>query len=128
MDNRKLPVPSTSTNSPLAPDLAGEALDLELRLKQEETFARSGGEKGLRGSGAGTIGVPLEGTRRVWGLQGAQVQSPGQGPKILMPQSKIKNKRLPIYITGYFCCNCPEFLGSPFLILFPTSAALLSNS
>ena len=26
---------------------------------------RSGGEKGLRGSGAGTLGVPLEGTRRV---------------------------------------------------------------
>ena len=30
----------------------------------------SGGEKGLRGSGAGTIGVPLEGTRRVGGLLG----------------------------------------------------------
>ena len=27
--------------------------------------SRSGGEKGLRGSGAGTLGVPLEGTRRV---------------------------------------------------------------
>ena len=61
-------------------------------------------------------------------LQGAQVQSPGQGPKNLMPQLKIKNKRLPIYITGYFCCNCPEFLGSPFSILFPISAALASNS
>ena len=27
--------------------------------------SRSGGEKGLRGSGAGTLGVPLGGTRRV---------------------------------------------------------------
>ena len=26
-------------------------------------LSRSGGEKGLRGSGAGTLGVPLEGTR-----------------------------------------------------------------
>ena len=31
---------------------------------------RSGGEKGLRGSGAGTLGVPLGGTRRVGGLLG----------------------------------------------------------
>ena len=30
-----------------------------------EILSRSGGEKGLRGSGAGTLGVPLEGTRRV---------------------------------------------------------------
>ena len=31
-------------------------------------LSRSGGEKGLRGSGAGTLGVPLGGTRRVGGL------------------------------------------------------------
>ena len=31
-------------------------------------IGRSGGEKGLRGSGAGTLGVPLGGTRRVGGL------------------------------------------------------------
>ena len=31
-------------------------------------MARSGGEKGLKESGAGTLGVPLEGTRRVGGL------------------------------------------------------------
>ena len=30
-------------------------------------LSRSGGEKGLRGSGAGTLGVPLGGTRRVGG-------------------------------------------------------------
>ena len=30
----------------------------------------AGGEKGLRGSGAGTLGVPLGGTRRVGGLLG----------------------------------------------------------
>ena len=33
-------------------------------------MSRSGGEKGLRGSGAGTLGVPLEGTRHVGGLLG----------------------------------------------------------
>ena len=33
-------------------------------------LSRSGGEKGLRGSGAGTLGVPLEETRRVGGLLG----------------------------------------------------------
>ena len=33
-------------------------------------LSRSGGEKGLRGSGAGTLGVPLGGTRRVGGLLG----------------------------------------------------------
>ena len=32
--------------------------------------ARSGGEKGLRGRGAGTLGVPLGGPRRVGGLLG----------------------------------------------------------
>ena len=37
------------------PDHAGESTLL----------SRSGGEKGLRGSGAGTLGVALEGTRRV---------------------------------------------------------------
>ena len=40
------------------PDHAGES----------PLLSRSGGEKGLRGSGAGTLGVPLEGTRRVGGL------------------------------------------------------------
>ena len=30
-----------------------------------KSLQSSGGEKGLRGSGAGTLGVPLEGTRRV---------------------------------------------------------------
>ena len=33
-------------------------------------LSRSGGEKGLRGSGAGTLVVPLGGTRRVGGLLG----------------------------------------------------------
>ena len=30
---------------------------------RNRVLSRSGGEKGLRGSGAGTLGVPLEGTR-----------------------------------------------------------------
>ena len=40
---------------------------------QEETRPpnTSGGEKGLRGSGAGTLGVPLEGSRRVGELLGS---------------------------------------------------------
>ena len=42
------------------PDHAGES----------PLLSRSGGEKGLRGSGAGTLGFPLEGTRRVGGLLG----------------------------------------------------------
>ena len=37
-----------------------DAYSLEGKLRP-----RSGGEKGLRGSGAGTLGVPLGGTRRV---------------------------------------------------------------
>ena len=36
----------------------------------EGKIARSGGEKGLRGSGAGTLGVPLGGTRCIGGLLG----------------------------------------------------------
>ena len=46
------------------PDHAGESTLL----------SPSGGEKGLRGSGAGTLGVPLGGTRRVGGLLGAMSQ------------------------------------------------------
>ena len=42
------------------PDHAGES----------PLLSRSGGEKGLRGSGAGALGVPLGGTRRVGGLLG----------------------------------------------------------
>ena len=37
---------------------------------QSPLLSRSGGEKGLRGSGAGTLGVPLQGTRRVGGHLG----------------------------------------------------------
>ena len=33
-------------------------------LASRGVLSRSGGEKGLRGSGAGTLGVPLGGTRR----------------------------------------------------------------
>ena len=42
------------------PDHAGES----------PLLSRSGGEKGLRGSGAGTLGVPLRGPRRVEGHLG----------------------------------------------------------
>ena len=53
-----------SRGSPLQLGLPDHAGDSPL-------LSRSGGEKGLRGSGAGTLGVPLGGTRRVdvvWGL------------------------------------------------------------
>ena len=45
--------------------------DKELCLREALAvfLSRSGGEKGLRGSGAGTLGVPLGGTRRVGGRQ-----------------------------------------------------------
>ena len=36
-------------------------------------------EKGLKGSGAGTLGVPLGGTRRVGGLLGYDQNGPGRG-------------------------------------------------
>ena len=42
-------------------------------LRSEELLSRSGGEKGLRGSGAGTLGVPLGGTRRVQGILQARI-------------------------------------------------------
>ena len=44
------------------------------RAESQGDHTRSGGEKGLRGSGAGTLGVPLEGTRRVGGLLGVAGQ------------------------------------------------------
>ena len=52
------------------PGLPGTPQDEAGLPRKFETspVARSGGEKGLRGSGAGTLGVPLEGTRRVGGL------------------------------------------------------------
>ena len=43
---------------------------LHLHGQEHSILSRSGGEKGLRGSGAGTLGVPLGGTRRVGGLLG----------------------------------------------------------
>ena len=44
--------------------------ELSESIAFELFMPRSGGEKGLRGSGAGTLGVPLRGTRRVGGLLG----------------------------------------------------------
>ena len=53
------------------PDHAGESTLL----------SRSGGEKGLRGSGDRTLGVPLGGTRRVGGLLGpAPIRFSRSGP------------------------------------------------
>ena len=48
--------------------------DLPDHAGESPLLSRSGGEKGLRGSGAGTLGVPLGGTRRV----GAPVFLPGE--------------------------------------------------
>ena len=47
----------------------------EQKARQRGLKVRSGGERGLRGSGAGTLGVPLGGTRRVGGLLGKTILS-----------------------------------------------------
>ena len=63
---------------PLAPlHLAAQPPRPQTHLKPCRSLfrARSGGEKGLRGSGAGTLGVPLEGTRRC----GQEVRPPHKG-------------------------------------------------
>ena len=61
------------------PDHAGES----------PLLSRSVGEKGLRGSGAGTLGVPLEGTRRVgkfWrSHEGCQVPFRNSGRNVRLP-------------------------------------------
>ena len=49
-----------------------EELTLPDHAGESPLLSRSGGEKGLRGSGAGTLGVPLEGTWRVEGLLGVE--------------------------------------------------------
>ena len=56
---RALSPPPQPSHTPVRPASKGKAR-AELR-----PVSRSGGEKGLRGSGAGTLGVPLEGSRRV---------------------------------------------------------------
>ena len=43
---------------------------LQDKTGESTLLSRSGGEKGLRGSGAGTLGVALAGPRRVGGLLG----------------------------------------------------------
>ena len=48
------------------------SMDMSLSRLQELVMDR-GGEKGLRGSGAGTLGVPVEGTRRVGATTEARV-------------------------------------------------------
>ena len=52
------------------PRLSEAPWDLPDHAGESPLLSRSGGEKGLRGSGAGTLGVPLGGTRRVGGLLG----------------------------------------------------------
>ena len=62
-------------------------------------LSRSGGEKGLRGSGSGTLGVPLGGTRLVWGLLGLRFdQASGQS-------SWAISRSL------YFCIFCDAVIG-----------------
>ena len=51
---------------------------------QSMVLSRSGGEKGLRGSGAGTLGVPLGGTRRVGGLLGVAGRLSAEASQLLL--------------------------------------------
>ena len=64
------------------PDHAGESTLL----------SRSGGEKGLRGSSAGTLGVPLRGTRRVGGLLGVAGRLSGTVSPFRAEQGMLKLK------------------------------------
>ena len=73
------------------PDHAGES----------PLLSRSGGEKGLRGSGARTLGVPFGGTRRVGGLLGVAGRLSGtvspfraeQGTSLETPSHKEEIER-----------------------------------
>ena len=58
-----------------------DSMDMGLGAGESPLLSRSGGEKGLRGSGAGTLGVPLGGTRLrdTVELGGASQDSPGFG-------------------------------------------------
>ena len=53
-------------------------------------LSRSGGEKGLRGSGAGTLGVPLGGTLRVGGLLGVAGRLSGTVSPFRAEQEKLR--------------------------------------
>ena len=66
--------------APGKPSLAGA---FWAHAGESPLLSRSGGEKGLRASGAGTLGVPLGGTRRVGGLLGKE-SAQGCIPKRLL--------------------------------------------
>ena len=74
-------------------------------------------EKGLRGSGAGTLGVPLEGTRRVGGLLGVAGRLSGtvspfraeQGTSTLTPYKGaacLPHRPPPKGMSKETCCLC----------------------
>ena len=67
------------------PDHAGES----------PLLSRSGGEKGLRGSGAGTLGLPLGGTRHVGGRLEALVPSLDSRAMTRSPSPRVWRPDLP---------------------------------
>ena len=90
------------------PDHAGES----------PLLSRSGGEKGLRGSGAGTLGVPLGGPRRVGGLLGVAGRLSGtvspfraeQGTSLETPSRPRASSCQEVGTTWFFssCCGILE--------------------
>ena len=66
--------------------LSPQTMDLA-NAGESPLLSRSGGEKGLRGSGAGTLGVPLEGTRRV-GAGKSGLHARGEGERVLALESR----------------------------------------
>ena len=67
------------------------------------TWPQSGGEKGLRRSGAGTLGVPLGGTRRVGALLGVAGRLSG----ILLP-GKSHGQRSLVGYSPWACKNLTQ--------------------
>ena len=83
------------------PDHAGES----------PLLSRSGGEKGLRGSGAGTLGVPLGGTRRVGGLlEPLQYSSVAQSCPTLCDPVDCSTPGFPVHHQLYGLCSPPGSL------------------
>ena len=77
----------------------------------------SGGEKGLRGSGAGTLDVPLGGTRRVGGLLGVAGRLSGTVSPIRAEQGTSletpSRARVKIHCTDFHDCPVVRTLCFP---------------
>ena len=84
--------------SAVSDSLQPNELALRMRWPKYWSFSASpvgsGGEKGLRGSGAGTLGVPLGGPRRVAGLLGVAGRLSGTVSPFRAEQGTSLDRRL----------------------------------